>query len=307
VTFYWTQKTSSHTQIRAEADKAFRLNIAEKAFNGCETVYRDALTVIFGAPFESRAHRGNGARTALSAMRRESGLTDTFSPYLRADLADLEINDAGDIAISSLDAIAALDAIESFCGRLLDDGKMPVMIGGEHITACGAVRAAATRWPELAVLHFGSHADLKREYNGDAFSGFTAMRRIWDIVGDGRIYQFGIRSGSKEEFLWASEHVRMETEGANSIDSCAEAVISRPVYITVDLGVIDPAELPAAAMPEAGGMTFRSLYDALLSLRGLDVIGFDICGLSSLFVDSGISTALARKLLREMLIAFYWR
>ncbi|MDR1137308.1 MAG: agmatinase [Synergistaceae bacterium] len=281
------------------------LDITQKTFNGCKTIYKDALTVVFGAPFESRAARENGAP---SAIRAESRGMETFSPYLRTDLLDLEINDAGDMDISSLDVIAALDSIESFCGKLFDDGKMPVMIGGEHITACGAVRAAAARWPELAVLHFGSHADLKREHNGEAFSAFTTMRRIWDIVGDGRIYQFGVRSGSKEEFMWAAEHVRMETECANSIDSCAEAVISRPVYITADLGVIDPAELPGAPAPEAGGMTFRSLYDALLSLRGLDVVGFDICGLSPASIDSRISTALAYKLLREMLAAFCcWR
>jgi agmatinase len=232
---------------------------------------------------------------------------ETFSPYLREDLLDLKVNDAGDVDISSLDVISALDAVESFCGKLFDDGKMPAMIGGEHVTACGAVRAAATRWPELAVLHFGSRADLKREYCGKAFSAFTTMRRVWDIVGDGRIYQFGIRSGSKEEFLWAMEHTRMEIECANSIDSCAEAVLSRPVYITVDLGVLDPAEMPSTAVPEAGGMTFRSLYDALLSLRGLDVVGFDICGLSPDFNDYKLSAALACKLLREMLVAFHWR
>jgi agmatinase len=277
-----------------------------KNFNGCETAYKDALAVVFGAPFESRAPGRKGTGRAPSELRGESRLIETFSPYLRTDLLDLKVNDAGDIDISSLDVITALDAIESFCGRLHDDGKMPVMIGGEHITACGAVRAAAARWPELAVLHFGSHADLKREYNGEAFSDFTTMRRIWDIVGDGRIYQFGIRSGSKEEFLWAAKHVRMETECANSIDSCAEAVISRPVYITADLGVLDPTELPGTAMPEAGGMAFRSLYDALLSLRGLDIVGFDICGLSPRFDNSRISTALACKLLRELLVAFCW-
>ncbi|MDR2780274.1 MAG: arginase family protein, partial [Synergistaceae bacterium] len=115
------------------------MDITEKSFNGCETAYKDALAVIFGAPFESGATRENGACHAPSAMRGESYRIETFSPYLREDLLDLQINDAGDIDISSLDVIAALDAVESFCGRLHDDGKMPVMIGGEHITACGAV------------------------------------------------------------------------------------------------------------------------------------------------------------------------
>jgi agmatinase len=197
-----------------------------------------------------------------------------------------------------------LDTIESFCGKAHDDRKMPVMIGEEHIVTFGAVRAAAARYNDLAVLHFGAHADLKREVDGESFSSETVMRRVWDVIGDGRIYQFGVRSGSGEEFSWAMDHVRMETFDANSIDSCAEAVISRPIYITVDLDVIDPAELPGAGKPEAGGMSFRALYEALACLRGLDVVGFDICGLYPEYDPSGVSTALACKLLREMLIAF---
>jgi agmatinase len=260
--------------------------------------------VLFGAPFESNTNNRSGASLAPAAIRKTSANVETFSPYLRADLRDFQIFDAGDIDITGKDTMIALDTIESYCGKILDDGKMPVMIGGEHIITFGAIRAAATRWPDVAVLHFDAHTDLKREFRGEPFSGYSMMRRVWDIVGDGRIYQFGVRSGSREEFEWAMEHMRIETGSANSIDSCAEAVLSRPVYITVDLDVIDPAELPATGIPEAGGMSFRALHDAMLSLRGLDVVGFDICELYPGYDATGASTSLAVKLLREMLIAF---
>ncbi|MDR3076557.1 MAG: agmatinase [Synergistaceae bacterium] len=280
------------------------MDITQSALCGCGSDYENASTVLFGAPFESFViHRG-GAGLAPSAIRKESANIETFSPYLRSDLRDFKIFDAGDLGISGKDVMTALDAVESYCGKIHDDGKMPVMIGGEHILACGAIRAAAARWPDLAVLHFDAHADLKREFRGEAFADYTLMRRVWDIVGDGRIFQFGVRSGSREEFEWAMEHMRVETGNASSIDTCAEAVLSRPIYITVDLDVIDPAELPATGIPEAGGMSFRGLHDALMSLHGLDVVGFDVCELYPPFDVTGASTSLAVKLLREMLIAF---
>jgi agmatinase len=280
------------------------MDVTHSALNGCGADYENASAVLFGAPFEHSAEHRRGTAGAPSAIRKASASIETFSPYIRADMADFRIFDSGDLDISNKDVMTALDAVESYCGKIHDDGKMPVMIGGGHIMTFGAVRAAASRWPEIAVLHFDAHADLKREFRGETFSGYTMMRRVWDIIGDGRIYQFGVRSGSREEFEWAMEHTRIETGSANSIDSCAEAVLARPVYITVDLDVIDPAELPATGIPEAGGISFRDLHDALLSLRGLDVVGFDVCELCPPFDATGASTSLAAKLLREMLLAF---
>ncbi|MDR1915751.1 MAG: agmatinase [Synergistaceae bacterium] len=275
-----------------------------QTFISCDSKYEDANVVLFGAPFDSTTSYRPGARFASSAIRSESFGIETYSPYLRGDITDYKIFDAGDLDLPFGNAGRVLDTIESFCGKVHDDDKMPVMIGGEHLVTFGAVRAAAARYPDLAILHFDAHADLRRDYMGEFLSHATVMRRVWDIVGDGRIYQFGIRSGSREEFEWAMDHVRMEQFNANSIDSCAEAVVSHPVYITVDLDVIDPAEFPGTGTPEAGGMSFRALHDALTSLRGLDVIGFDLCELSPHYDASGASTALACKLLREMLIAF---
>ena len=281
------------------------MDITYSTLCGCSADYENAVMVLFGAPFEPRITRHQeGVGNAPSAIRSVYPNMETFSPYLRIDLRDLNIFDAGDLDISGKEAITAIDAIESFCGKIHDDGKTPVMIGGEHIVACGAIRAAANRWPDLAVLHFDAHADLKRDFCGEAFTDRTLIRRVWDILGDNRIYQFGVRSGSREEFEWSVDRTRIETGSVNSIDNCMEAVMSRPIYITVDLDVLDPAEFPATNMHEAGGMSFNALYDTLLCLRGLDVVGFDICELYPPYDTNGVSTALAAKLLREMLIAF---
>ena len=275
-----------------------------QTFIGCEATYREATMVIFGAPFDSTTSYRPGTRFASSAIRAESIGIETYSPYQRADLTDLAVFDAGDLDLPFGNAGRVLDTVEAFSGKVHDDGKMPVMIGGEHLLTFGAVRAAAARYPDLRVLHFDAHADLRRDYMGEVLSHATVMRRVWDLMGDGRIYQFGIRSGSREEFEWAPGHVKMEVFNAHGIDGCAEAVASYPIYISVDLDVIDPSEFAGTGTPEAGGLSFRILHDALLSLKGLDVIAFDICELSPHYDPSGASTALACKLLREMLIAF---
>jgi agmatinase len=275
-----------------------------QTFIGCDAPYEEATMVIFGAPFDSTTSYRPGTRFASSAIRGESIGIETYSPYQRVDLTDLRVFDAGDLDLPFGNAGRVLDTVEAFSGKVHDDGKMPVMIGGEHLLTFGAVRAAAARYPDLRILHFDAHTDLRRDYMGEVLSHATVMRRVWDVVGDGRIYQFGIRSGSREEFEWALDHVRMQPFNAHGIDSCAEAVASYPVYISVDLDVLDPAELPGTGTPEAGGLSFHVLHDALLSLKGLDVIAFDICELSPHYDPSGVSTALACKLLREMLIAF---
>lgn len=275
-----------------------------QTFIGCDASYEDASIVLFGAPFDSTTSYRPGARFASAAVRAESFGIESYSPYQRADLEDLAIFDAGDLELPFGNAARALDTIEAFSGKVHDDGKMPVMIGGEHLVTYAAARAAVARYPDLRVIHFDAHADLRREYMGESLSHATVMRRVWDLLGDGRIYQFGIRSGTREEFEWGRTHAKMELFSAHGVDSCVESIIGAPVYITVDLDVVDPSEFPGTGTPEAGGMTFHALHDALLSLKGLDVIGFDICELSPHYDASGKSTALACKTLREMLLAF---
>ena len=192
------------------------MDITHNTLCGCSADYENAAMVLFGAPFESRTIRRRGVAKAPSAIRSTFPDIETFSPYNRADMTDVSIFDAGDLDLSGKEVITAIDAVESFCGKIHDDGKTPAMMGGEHILTFGAVRAAAARWPELAVLHFDAHADLKREFRGETFSDLTLMRRVWDILGDDRIYQFGVRSGSREEFEWSMQHTRIDKGSANS-------------------------------------------------------------------------------------------
>lgn len=267
-------------------------------FSGCDALPDDARMVVYSPVYEAEAP-GSAMRTASLSM-------ETYSPYQRADLVEIGVHDAGDLVLPSDDIWKAIDTIEAYSGKQYDEERTPVMIASEHALSFGAIRAAAARYPDLHVIHFGAHADLKREYRDETLTTRTVIRRVWDLLGDRRIYQFGVRAGSREEFEWGvPPHVRMERFAASSIDSCAEGVGSAPLYITVDLSVVDPAEFVGTKYPNAGGVSFLRLHDALLSLDALDVVGFDICGFFPACDDRRNSAAaMAYKLLREMLIAY---
>jgi agmatinase len=275
-----------------------------QTFIGCDETYMNAKFAVFGAPFDSTASFRPGARFAPQAMRTESVGIETFSPYQNRSLEDLPIFDAGDVELPFGNAAKALEVIEGFCARIMDDGKTPVMIGGEHLVTLGAVRAAAARHEDLYVIHFDAHADLRDDYMGETLSHATVMRRVWDIVGNGKIFQFGIRSGCRNEFEWSAFHVTTERFKASTTEKAAAAAAGRPIYVTVDLDVLDPAELPGTGTPEAGGLSFTELLGAITKLSGSNIVGFDICELSPHYDASGVSTAAACKILREMLIAF---
>lgn len=273
-------------------------------FIGCDASYDEAETVIFGAPFDSTTSYRPGARFASAAMRGESFGIETYSPYQSDDLADKNIFDAGDLELPFGNALRALEIIEDFSKQVLADGKKPCMIGGEHLVSFGAIRAAFTRYPDLRIVHFDAHADLRRDYLGERLSHASVIQRAWQLVGDGRIYQFGIRSGSKEELEWGKEHAATEMFTAKTAAGIAMLLKDSPIYLTLDLDVVDPSEFPGTGTPEAGGLTWKELLEALLCFKASNVVAFDICELSPHYDHSGASTALACKTLREMLLMY---
>lgn len=275
-----------------------------QGFIGCGAQWDDARTVIFGAPFDSTTSFRPGARFGPAAMRAESFGIETYSPYQDKDLEDLGIFDAGDLELPFGNAAAALGEIENAAAEILEAGKIPVMLGGEHLVTLGAVRAAAKKYPGLRIVHFDAHADLRGDYLGEKLSHASVIRRCWEIVGDGKIFQFAIRSASREEMRWSAGHTAMEKFSAETINEAVKAIGGAPVYVTLDLDAVDPSEFPGTGTPEAGGLRFAELLSALLELRGANIVAFDLCELSPHYDHSGASTALACKTLREMLLAY---
>lgn len=275
-----------------------------ETFLSCDKPYQEADTVIFGAPFDSTTSYRPGTRFGSRAIRMESYGLESYSPYQDKDLEDIAVFDGGDLELSIGRVDLALETIEAYTAQVLSEGKRPVMLGGEHLVTLGAIRAAAKAYPELAVVHFDAHADLRQEYLGATLSHATVIRRVWDILGDGRIHQFGIRSGERSEFQWAAEgRVAMHKFGLQGLEETIAALKGRPVYFTLDLDVLDPSVFPGTGTPEPGGLSFMELLQAIFKLKDLTVIGADLVELSPVYDQSGVSTAAACKLLRELLLA----
>lgn len=275
-----------------------------EGFMGCDDPVEKAETVLFGAPFDSTTSYRPGARFASAAIRRESYGIESYSPYQDRDLLDAPIADLGDLELCFGDTQAALAQIKAGTQDILQKGKRPFLVGGEHLVTLGAFQAVWEQWPDVALIHFDAHADLRQDYLGNRLSHACVIRRIWELVGDGRIYQFGIRSGDKEEWQWSREHVSMTPFRLEGIETLLEYLPGRPVYFTVDLDVLDPAVFPGTGTPEPGGIAFEELRQAVTQVCSMaNIVACDVNELSPHYDQSGISTITACKIIREMLLA----
>lgn len=280
-------------------------NMNIHTFIGCESEYTDSKMVIFGAPFDSTTSYRPGTRFASAAMRNESFGIETYSPRQDKDLLDTKIYDGGDLELCFGSPESALSDIEDMTADILDHGKLPIMIGGEHLVTLGAVRAAVKKYPDLHIVHFDAHADLRDDYLGQKLSHACVMRRCHELVGDGKIFQFGIRSGDREEFSWGKEHVTTSKFDFSGIKTLKEKIGDKPVYFTLDLDVLDPSCFCGTGTPEAGGVNYNQLIMAIEEVAKLNVVALDVNELSPMLDQSGASTALACKLLREIMLYFY--
>lgn len=281
------------------------LNPNTENFIGCVSDYEAAKTVLFGVPFDGTTSMKPGTRFGPRAIRSESFGLETYSPYQDRDLEESAVFDSGDIELCFGNTERVLHEVEKRTDIILSDGKLPFMIGGEHLVTLGAVRAASRIYPDLHLIHIDAHTDLRDDYLGERLSHASVIRRCHDLLGDGRIFQFGIRSGEKSEFLWSKAgHTRMSLFTLDPIYEIIETLTDVPVYLTVDLDVLDPSVFPGTGTPEAGGISFDELRRAVTEVcADCRVAGCDVVELSPDYDRSGASTAAAGKIIREMLLA----
>ncbi len=274
-----------------------------ETFIGCDADYEDASLVLFGAPFDSTTSYRPGTRYGSSAIRHESFGLETYSPYQDEDLTDYAVFDAGDLELCFGSAEAALADIETTAKEILGDNKFPLLLGGEHLVTLGAFRATLENYPDLHVIHFDAHTDLRDDYLGAKLSHACVIRRCHDLIGDGRIHQFCIRSGEREEFRFAKEHTDLHKFNFSGLKEAVEALGDAPVYFTIDLDCLDPSAFPGTGTPEAGGVSFLELLDAIEMVCKANVVAADVNELSPMLDASGASTALACKVVRELILA----
>ncbi len=278
------------------------MQMERNAFIGCDAPYDKSDIVIFGAPFDSTTSYRPGTRFGSKAIRSESYGIETYSPYQDMDLTDYNIYDAGDLELCMGSSEKAIDDIYAMTKEILTDNKIPCMLGGEHLVTLGAARAVKEKYDDLYIIQFDAHADLRDDYLGVKNSHACVMRRCYELVGDMHIYQFGIRSGERAEFQFAKEHTKMYPLNLNRFDEGLAELKGKNVYLTIDMDVLDPSIFAGTGTPEAGGCSFLELLECILKMTDINIVGFDMNELSPPYDASGVSTAVACKTLRELLL-----
>ena len=272
-------------------------------YMSCESSFDEATTVIYGAPFDGTVSNRPGTRFAADAIRSESYGLETYSPYLNKDLEDVRIMDSGDVDITIGNKVKVLEELEDTARTILNAGKLPFMIGGEHLVTLGPMRAVLEKYPDVMLVQLDAHTDLRDDYMGEPLSHATVVRRIHDLIGDNRIYQYGIRSGTKEEFDWSDTHTILEKFSIDTLKDLPGIIGNTPVYVTIDLDCLDPSIFPGTGTPEPGGLTYRELEPAFKVFEQLNVVAADIVELSPPYDHSGVSNAVAAKVARELMLA----
>ncbi|MBC7196562.1 MAG: agmatinase [Deferribacterales bacterium] len=264
-------------------------------FIGCNKELKEAEIALIGLPYDGTSSYRPGSRFAPNAIREASYGLETYSPVFDADLEEnISVCDTGDIELPFGDVKRTLSMIYKKTKSLSD--KKVFAIGGEHLVTLPVFQALYDKFPELYVIHFDAHADLRDDYLGDTLSHATVIRRISDITGFGKIFQYGIRSGTKEEYQLIKKHNTLN----RPIDDIKKIIGNAPVYLTVDLDVLDPSIFPGTGTPEPGGYTYIQLLEKIRNLHDMNIIGCDVVELSPHYDQSGVSTIVAAKIIREL-------
>lgn len=273
-------------------------------FIACDSSYENSHIVLFGAPFDGTTTFRPGTRFAPPAIRQDSYGLETYSPYQDRDLEDYMIADYGDLDLVFGNTQKALEQIYDQTKTIVEDGKMPFMFGGEHLVSYGSIKAVQEKYNDLHIIHFDAHTDLREDYMGEEFSHSSVIKLVHNFVGNDKIFQFGIRSGLKSEFEFAEGRIYQEKFGVTTLPKIIKKLKDKPVYITIDLDILDPSVFPGTGTLEPGGITFKELQEAIAEFQHLNnVVGCDVVELSPHYDQSGTSNAVACKVVREMLVA----
>jgi agmatinase len=263
---------------------------------------------LLGVGFDGTACARKGAAEGPSAIRRVSEDIETYSPYLDRDVTELRpFYDLGDLAFSpSGDAHRDWAAITAGFAALtagLDPSARFLALGGEHSISCLFIERALAQFPELLLLHLDAHADLRDGYQGYHYSHAAAIRRCLDHFGPGHnLAQFGIRSGTREEFHWMREQRTLHPDLPGFLEFLSRIPSQRPIYLTLDLDYFDPAYLPGTGTPEAGGADFQSFIEIVRVLAGKNLVGSDVVELAPSLDTTGNSEVFAAKVVRELIL-----
>lgn len=270
--------------------------------------YEDAKAVLYGMPMDWTVSYRPGSRFGPARIREVSIGLEEYSFYLDRHLEDVKVFDAGDIPLPFGNPGKSLEEIKTFVRKVVADGKVPIGMGGEHLVSLPVMEAVYEKHRDMAVIHFDAHTDLRTDYEGEPYSHATPIRKIADHIGPHNVYSFGIRSGLKEELEWAKEngmHIAL-FEVLEPLKKVLPTLAGRPVYVTIDIDVLDPAHAPGTGTVDAGGITSKELLASIHAIAGSDVnvVGFDLVEVCPVYDHSEMTANAAAKFLREMMLGW---
>lgn len=259
--------------------------------------YETSDVIMLGLPFDGTVSYRSGSRFAPEQIRLASWGLEDYSPRFDKHLQDVNFHDAGDLEFPLGNTYKSLDLIQKNVEEIYKDGKRVFAIGGEHLVTLPEIKAVYKFYKDLAVVHFDAHTDLREEYLGEEMSHSAVMRHISKIVGAQNIKQIGIRSGMKEEWEFMKQNKTLIHEYKE-----LDCLKDKKIFVTVDLDVLDPSVMPGTGTPESGGMQFNELVGWFEYLKDFDIVGSDVVELAPDYDASGVSTAVATKVIRELLM-----
>jgi len=274
-------------------------------FLGANSDYVDAEIVLLGVPMDFTVSYRPGTRMGPQQVRAVSVGLEEYSVYLDRNLSEVPFADMGDVILPLGNVTQSLERIKQVLERVIKDGKKPFVIGGEHLISYPVIQSVYQKYPELIVVHFDAHADLRVDYIGETNSHATVMRKTAELLGPKRIVQVGIRSGIKDEFRYAHDNTYLFGDRVHeAMPQVKEIIANRPVYISLDIDIVDPAFAPGTGTPEPGGCTAREIIGAIHSLRDCQTVGFDLVEIVPVYDPSERTALLGAKLLREAILCF---
>lgn len=271
---------------------------------GAEPTIDTADWVMVGLPYDGTTSFRPGTRFGPAAIREASWGVETYDPLWNQSLGHtIRFYDGGEVECPFGNREETLTRIGQTCQEVLGLGKKWLGIGGEHLVTLPAMEAYRKHYgPELGILHFDAHADLRDDYLGEKLSHATVLRRCVELIDPAHFVQIGIRSGTQEEFDWMRQNGTLMGDITTDLERAKARLAGRPVFLTLDLDVLDPSILPGTGTPEPGGLTFRELSAWLLAFKGLNIVGADVVELSPHYDRSDVSTVVAAKVLRQVLL-----
>ncbi|WP_066310172.1 agmatinase [Bacillus sp. FJAT-29814] len=285
-------------------DEAYSGNVFIKSHPNFE----ESRVVLYGMPMDWTVSYRPGSRFGPARIREVSIGLEEYSPYLDRELDEVKYFDAGDIPLPFGNAQKSLDIIEDFIDQVLDAGKFPFGMGGEHLVSWPVMKAVFKKYPDLAIIHMDAHTDLRENYEGEPLSHSTPIRKIAEHIGPSNVYSFGIRSGMREEFQWAKEngmHIS-KFEVLEPLKEVLPKLAGRPVYVTIDIDVLDPAHAPGTGTVDAGGITSKELLASIhaIARSKVNVVGCDLVEVAPIYDPSEQTANTASKLIREMMLGW---